>query len=105
LDVTGAEYPQTYNDEQINPFDGVSLLPLINESEVLREKPLFWQWQNGKAIRKGKWKLVSDNKGPWELYNMETDQTETHDLIDQFPDVAIQLESDWENWINAGSIN
>ncbi len=105
LDVTGAEYPQTYNDEQINPFDGVSLLPLINESEVLREKPLFWQWQNGKAIRKGKWKLVSDNKGPWELYNMEIDQTETHDLIIEFPYVAIELETDWDKWINAGSIN
>lgn len=103
LDVTGADYPNTYKNEKINPIDGVSLLPAINGEGVQRDKPLFWQWQNGKAIRKGKWKLVSDNQGPWELYNMETDQTETHDLIKEFPDEAEELESDWEKWIEGSN--
>lgn len=105
LEVTRANYPETYDGEQINPVDGVSLLPLINGAEAQRHVPLFWQWQNGKAIRKGKWKLVSDNKGPWELYDMDTDQTETRDLVDKFPEVVKEMESEWENWINNGSIN
>ena len=105
LETTGANYPEMYDNENINPVDGVSLLPLINGAEAVRIEPLFWQWQNGKAIRKGKWKLVSDNKGPWELYDMEIDQTETNDLIDDFPDVAKELEVDWENWINESSAN
>ena len=59
---------------------------------------------NGKAIRKGKWKLVSDNNGPWELYDMDVDQTETIDLIEEYPVVAKELISDWERWIeNSGS--
>jgi arylsulfatase len=100
LEITGAEYPKTYHSERINPVDGVSLLPLIRGGEVQRNEPLFWQWQNGKAIRKGKWKLVSDNNGPWELYNMESDQTETNNLIDESQEIAKDLEVHWDKWIN-----
>ncbi len=105
LEITGAGYPREYQGEPINPGDGVSLLPLINGNNTSRAKPIFWQWQNGKAIRKGKWKLVSDNKGPWELYDMEVDQTETHNLIDEYPKVANDLEKAWEHWINQSGVN
>jgi len=100
LEITGADYPESYENERINPVDGISLLPVLKGSSVKRDGPLFWQWQNGKAIRKGKWKLVSDNNGPWELYNMEMDQTETNDLVDEFPEIAGDLMADWEHWIN-----
>jgi arylsulfatase A-like enzyme len=103
LDITGAEYPQTYNDEKINPVDGISLLPLIMGESAERNEPLFWQWQNGKAIRKDNWKLVSDNNEPWELYNMETDQTEINNLIDEYPEIARDMEIQWEQWIKDGN--
>jgi arylsulfatase len=99
LDITGAEYPQSYSNEQINPVDGISLLPILKGKETVREEPLFWQWQRGKAIRKGKWKLVSDNNEPWELYNIEVDQTETNDLVNEYPEIAADLITEWENWI------
>jgi len=99
LEATGAEYLDDYNNEAINPMDGVSLLSATKGIEPQREEPLFWQWQKGKAIRKGKWKLVSDNNGPWELYNMDKDQTETNDLINEYPEVTKDLISEWENWM------
>ena len=104
LEVTGADYPETYNNETINPVDGVSLLSVLNGVEPQREEPLFWQWQSGKAIRKGKWKLVSDNKGPWELYNMDIDETETNDLVNEFPEVVKELTTDWGNWLKESEI-
>jgi len=100
LEITGTEYPQWYNNEPINPVNGISLLPVLNGEDPQRGEPLFWQWQDGKAIRSGQWKMVSDNNGPWELYNMEIDQTETNDLMKEFPEVATNLISEWEDWIN-----
>ena len=101
LEITGAEYPSFYNKEKINPVNGLSLLPLITKGiNPVRQKPIFWQWSQGKAIRKGNWKLVSDNNGPWELYNMEIDQTETNNLILKNSAIAEELIKEWENWKN-----
>ena len=44
-----------------------------------RQKPIFWQWSRGKAVMKGKWKLVAW-KDKWELFDMSKDKTETTDL-------------------------
>jgi arylsulfatase A-like enzyme len=99
MEATGAKYIDSYKGEKINPMDGVSLLSATKGVEPQREQSLFWQWQKGKAIRKDNWKLVSDNNGPWELYNMDVDQTETNDLIEENPEIAKELISDWENWI------
>ncbi|HKI89012.1 MAG TPA: arylsulfatase, partial [Draconibacterium sp.] len=104
MEATGAKYPENYKNETINPLDGISLLPAIKENGLKRDEPLFWQWANGKAIRKGKWKLVSDFNGPWELYNMDEDETETNDLIQQYPEVAKELITDWENWIKKSNL-
>lgn len=100
FEIIGADYPEVYGNEKINPVDGISLYSVINGVNPQRDRPLFWQWQNGKAIRKNKWKLVSDNNRPWELYDMETDETETNDLIEKYPDAAKELISDWGEWIN-----
>lgn len=104
LETTGAKYPDTYKNEKINPVDGESLLPIIKGSKTKRDEPLFWQWQKGKAVRKEKWKLVSDNNEPWELYDIKTDQTETKNLINEFPEVAKALASDWEAWISESGV-
>ena len=104
LEVSGTHYPELYKEEPINPADGVSLLPLTGCVEPQRDEPIFWQWANGKAIRKGKWKLVSDHSGPWELYDMEVDQTETNDLIDDYPEVTEELKTEWKKWLEDSNI-
>lgn len=100
LEITGASYPEIFNGEKIHPVDGISLLPLASGVEPERVEPLFWQWQDGKAIRQGKWKLVSDYDKPWELYDMEIDQTETNNVIRKFPEVAKDLQDMWDTWIS-----
>ncbi len=108
LEVAGANYPTTFNDQAILPYDGESLLPTLLEERIdkrERAKPLYFKWAEGKAIRKEQWKLVSDNNGPWELYNMETDQTETKNLVDEYPRIADALKGEWTEWIDNTKAN
>ena len=103
LEITGSEYPAMFENEKINPMDGISLLQILYDRFPERIEPIFWQWQDGKAIRKDNWKLVSDNNGPWELYDMSEDQTETSNLIIKYPEVAGELKSAWERWITTAT--
>ncbi len=103
IDVAGAEYPSEFNGNEIVPYEGKSLLPVLNEEKLERDKPIFWQWSRGRAIRDENWKMVSW-RGDWELYDMKTDKTETNNLASEKPKVVAQLENQyntwWEKWGN-----
>jgi arylsulfatase A-like enzyme len=97
MEVSGARYPSLHNGMPITPVEGESLLPAMQGKEKPRKKPLFWQWSKGKAVRTEKWKAVSWN-GDWELYNMQTDKTETSDVAKKYPDVVAKLTSLYDQW-------
>ncbi|MCG8585161.1 MAG: hypothetical protein MI757_10650 [Pirellulales bacterium] len=78
-------------------MDGVSLMPLLSGEELSRDKPLYWQWGRGKAIRDGKWKAVTHGKG-WNLYDIASDRTEMNDLMQKHPDRLKRMIADWETW-------
>ena len=48
-----------------------------------------------RALRKGKWKIVSAKGGKWELYNLEKDRTELNDRSNQFPEKVVQMSKEW----------
>lgn len=98
VDIGGAEYPSEYRGNKILPMEGVSLRPAFAGKTLNRKQPLFWEHEGNKAVRDGKWKLVQKWKGPWELYDLEADRTEQHNLIESHPDVAAKLEKSWNAW-------
>ncbi len=49
-------------------------------------------------IRSGDWKAVTVNGGPWELYNVEDDQTELNDLAQKNPEKLRSLLKLYEQW-------
>ena len=49
-------------------------------------------------MRQGKWKLVSAHGGDWELYDLEADRTELHNVIDQHSKKAETLKAAYEHW-------
>jgi arylsulfatase len=93
VDVSGAKYPEAYQDQAIKPLEGVSLVPVFLEQPVDREA-IYWEHERNCAIRQGKWKLVGKGilgpEGPnaekWELYNIEADRSELNDLAATHPD-------------------
>lgn len=96
VDVAGVEYPKQRDGRNIQPMEGVSLRPLFEGKGIQRNQPLFWEHEGNRAVREGRWKLVSKEKQPWELYDMERDRTELHDLSGAEPAKVKELAAQWD---------
>ena len=98
LDIAGADYPKTYKGRRIVPPEGKSLLSIFRGKKHQGHDTLYWEHMGNKAIRHGKWKLVSARKGKWELYDIENDRTELNDLADKYPKKTEQMKVMFESW-------
>mmetsp|Transcript_33577 Transcript_33577/g.61788 ORF Transcript_33577/g.61788 Transcript_33577/m.61788 type:complete len:606 (-) Transcript_33577:485-2302(-) len=95
--------------------EGESFLPILHgNDDTTRIKPIFWEHQGNRAVRDGQWKLVykrwdsentcdeQNNKDDvihgWELYNMEEDRTELHNLATQHQERVQRMEQLWFEW-------
>ncbi|MEI6554309.1 MAG: arylsulfatase [Paludibacter sp.] len=97
-DLTGATYPTNFRNQEIVPMQGESFLPALKGQTLKeRQKPIFWQWAKGKAIRVGNWKAVYI-KGVWSLYDMKTDRNETADLKEKYPEKFQELVKLYDEW-------
>jgi arylsulfatase len=88
----------------ITPLEGVSLAPAFAGKSLNRPQPIFWEHEGNRAIRDGKWKLVAKENRPWELYDMEKDRTEMHDLSDEMPDLVKKLDVTWTAWAKRANV-
>lgn len=93
-------------------LDGMSVVDLFNgENKKLQNRPLFWhlasQWRHGtcSVIRKNHMKLIQYlATGELELYNLEKDPKESHNLINEMPKVTKQLKKELENWRHKNNV-
>jgi arylsulfatase A-like enzyme len=104
-EIIDVPYPEEYNSKKIIPTPGKSFWGYLNDKdEGQRIDPLFWEWQHGKAVRLGDWKLVS-YKDLWALYNLKEDPIEENDVIDQYPEIKDKLSIMYDNWFNETKID
>jgi arylsulfatase len=104
VEATGATYPAEFNGNTIQPMEGVSLLPAFAGEPLQRKGPIFFEHEGNRAVRAGKWKLVLKHRGPWELYDMEADRTERHNLVDEEQKIAQDLIAKWEAWAKRADV-
>ncbi|BCM93482.1 arylsulfatase [Abditibacteriota bacterium] len=98
MDATKSKYPATFHGNAIHPMDGVSLLPAFQGKALKRPNPIFWEHEGNRGVRSGKWKLVSKFLDQWELYDIEADRTEQHNLASANPDLVRDLTARWDKW-------
>ena len=102
-------------------LDGVSLMPLLTRSGNIPDRPLFWHFpiyleayfndgpfetrdnkfrtRPGSAVRFGKWKLLEYfEDGGLELYNLDEDIGEKHNLAKTSPGKAKELLAMLQSW-------
>lgn len=92
LDIIGAD----------SPTEGESLLPVWRDpASEGEERTLFWEHIGNAAVRRGRWKLVREWGGPWELYDIEADRIESVDRSADEPQVVAELQAAFVEW--AGS--
>lgn len=96
LEVAGVNRPTTWHDKPVPMPPGRSLLPAFTtDGEVTRDY-LWWSHEGNRALRVADWKLVAAGKdGPWELFDLGTDRTETNNLAKQYSDKAQELAQLW----------
>lgn len=98
VDLAGATYPSERDGKAIKPMEGVSLRPAFTGQSLERKQPLFWEHEGNRAVRDGKWKLVAKENRPWELYDLERDRTELHDLASSEPAKTRELAARWDGY-------
>lgn len=111
LELAGRTYPSFYQGRQITHHKGASLLPVLNQKKKFIHDENYvmgWELFGRGAIRKGKWKITKIEppfgKGVFELFNIEEDPTESHDLSDQFPDKYQEMLSHWKTYVKENGV-
>ncbi len=111
-ELAGINIPTHYKGRRLLPLEGRSLAPIFfDQSEGTEERELYWMIGGSKAMRKGKWKIVT--QGPqrtqagleipcgqecWELYNMEADRCELKNLACQDKERVKSMSTSWNEW-------
>ncbi len=105
VDVTGAKYPRGFKGQTIQPMEGVSLRPAFAGRALKRTQPIFWEHEGNRAIRSGKWKLVSKYLDGWELYDIPADRVERNDLAAKHRYIVKKLTAEWEAWAKRANVD
>ena len=97
--LPGRSIPRRIGGNAVAPLDGLSLAPTFRGQRRTLHDALFWEHEGNKAVRKGKWKLVSRfEKRTWELYDLDADRSEVHDLAAQEPDRVREMTALYDAW-------
>ncbi|WP_343209664.1 sulfatase [Anaerolentibacter hominis] len=101
------------NKERVSAREGFSLVPLLEETGELPERPIFWHYPHygnqggtpGASVRLGEYKLIEFfEDGHTELYNLVQDVEEKEDLTGKLPEKSrelLKLLHEWQERVNA----
>lgn len=101
LELSGSEYPSKYNGYDIQPYMGLSMKSIFDTGKLSTKRDLYFEHFNEKALIDSEgWKIVqpAKNNGDWELYNLNSDRSEMHNLADKYPDRVKEMLSRYDKW-------
>ena len=94
LALAGAQNPAVGT----NRLEGENILPMLKGNPGNAHRTFCWEHEGFRAIRDGQWKLVSTPKEEWELYDIDSDRTESNDLAASHPEIVRDLKAKYDRW-------
>ena len=73
-------------------------MPGLQGGKIQRPNPIFWEHEGNRAVREGKWKLVSKFPGKWELFDIPADRSEMKDQSEKEPATVSRLSGLYDQW-------
>lgn len=95
-ELAGAPIPTEREGHELPALEGESFVDTFTSDDWRRERDLWFEHEGNRALRDETWKLVSRHPDSWELYQIEDDRTEMHDLSDAEPERLRRMISAWE---------
>ena len=100
IELTGSTVPETINGYKQDPIQGTSFFNSIADAKASSKHTLqYFEVAGRRAIYKDGWKAGADHKDGedfskdvWELYNINDDFNEIHNLADKNPDKLKELQ-------------
>ncbi|MFN3190166.1 MAG: sulfatase [Aureliella sp.] len=82
-------------------LDGFPMQPLFSDPKAASQHEfLYWRQGGRAALRSGRYKIVAPQRRAaerkWELYDIESDYSETRDLSEQQPEIRQKMIDEWE---------
>jgi arylsulfatase len=98
LDATGTKALTELDGHAIQAVQGESFLPLLQNQNWQRQVPVYFEHEGNAAVRDGAFKLVKLHGGDWELYDMEADRTELHNIATGNDAIIKDLQTRYQHW-------
>jgi arylsulfatase len=96
LELAGGRWPVAWDGQPVPPPPGRSLTPAFARDTTVKRDSLWWAHEGNRAVRVRDWKLVAAGaQAPWELYDLEHDRGESHNLAAREPDRVRDLAELW----------
>jgi len=112
LESAGVEHPTKKEGSTVAPLQGKSMWPLLAGREKATRTDsdwLGWELFGNRAIRQGDWKLLyllkgAGGTGDWELFNLEDDPAEMHDLSAKHPAKREAMLKLWDEYVKRNGV-
>ncbi len=83
---------------ETRPYDGISLMPLIEGTMTERPRPIGFESQKHAALIDNRYKIIGKVGDAYELYDIIEDPAETRDLSGERPEIVSPMQETLERW-------
>jgi arylsulfatase len=103
LDLLKIDHPDSYRGTPVKPMEGVSFAQTLNDAKAPSKKTeQYYELEANRGYYDNGWKMVTYREGsqrfdevPMELYNLNEDFSESHNLADKYPEKVAELDKKW----------
>jgi arylsulfatase A-like enzyme len=96
LELAGATYPSGKGAK----LEGQSIVPMLEGGHGNPDRIFYWEHEGNRGVRMGKWMLVTlpGANREFELYDIDTDRIQSHDVAAENPEVVKKMEAMYASW-------